>query len=74
MDKTLQNDIQVFTKASLQDKGGHYPFTKEYILRGKIVPQEILNSIKEANIKSCSLILEISHRERYPFESRVLQT
>lgn len=69
----FKNDIQVIhLKQSLQDKGGHYPFTKEYNLRGKIVPQEILNSIKEANIKSCSLILEISHRERYPFESRVL--
>ncbi|HOK08947.1 MAG TPA: TIM barrel protein [Candidatus Hydrogenedens sp.] len=59
-------------KQSLQDKGGHYPFTDEYNVNGKIFPEKIISTIKKAGINSISLILEISHRERYPFEQRVL--
>lgn len=62
----------IHLKQSLQDKGGHYPFTSEYNSRGKIVPAEILQTIHESGIDNCYLILEISHRERYPFENRVL--
>ncbi len=66
-------DIKVIhLKQSLQDKGGHYPFTKEYNDYGKVVPEKLLRTISDSKIENCYLILEISHRERYPFENRVL--
>lgn len=71
--KHFNKDIKVIhLKQSLQDKGGHYPFTQEYNNCGKIVPREILQTINESKIESCYLILEISHRERNPFEKKVI--
>lgn len=71
--KYFGKDIKVIhLKQSLQDKGGHYPFTQEYNCRGKIIPKELIQTICESGIIDCYLILEISHRERYPFENRVL--
>ncbi len=62
----------IHLKQSLQDKGGHYPFTQEYNSRGKIIPKKILQTIHDSGIEDCYLILEISHRERNPFEKKVL--
>jgi len=62
----------VHIKQSLEDKGGHYPFTAEHNARGKIVPSEVLASLREAGTESCTLLLEISHRERWPSDYRVV--
>ncbi len=71
--KCFGKEIKVIhLKQSLQDKGGHYPFTEEYNKHGKIVPKEILDTVYKSGIEDCYLILEISHRERYPYEGRVL--
>lgn len=71
--KYFGKEIKVIhLKQSLQEKGGHYPFTNEYNSRGKIIPEELLQTILESKIEDCYLILEISHRERHPFEKRVL--
>lgn len=59
-------------KQSLPDKGGHYPFTSEYNAQGKIVPGEILATIRGAGVEKCTLLLEISHRERWPAEHTVV--
>lgn len=68
------NQIRVIhLKQSLQDKGGHYPFTEEYNRKGKIHPTQILDAIQQSNIETCSLILEISHRERNPYDQQVIQ-
>lgn len=62
----------IHIKQSLRDKGGHYPFVAEYNARGKIVPGEILATLHEAGAESCTLLLEISHRERMPMDTRVV--
>lgn len=62
----------IHIKQSLRDKGGHYPFTREYNERGKIVPEEILATMHRAGVGKCTLLLEISHRERWPFDYNVV--
>jgi len=62
----------IHIKQSLRDKGGHYPFTREYNERGKIVPEEILATMRAAGVEQCTLLLEISHRERWPFDYNVV--
>lgn len=62
----------IHIKQSLRDKGGHYPFTAEYNARGKIIPHEILNTMREAGVSECTLLLEISHRERWPSDYTVV--
>ncbi len=62
----------IHIKQSLRDKGGHYPFTAEYNARGKIIPEEILNTMREAGVEKCTLLLEISHRERWPSDYTVV--
>jgi len=62
----------IHIKQSLRDKGGHYPFTAEYNARGKIIPEEILSTMKQAGVETCTLLLEISHRERWPSDYTVV--
>ncbi len=62
----------IHIKQSLRDKGGHYPFTPEYNERGKIIPEEILGTMEDAGIERCTLLLEISHRERWPADYSVV--
>lgn len=72
--RVFRNDIRVVhLKQSLPDKGGHYPFTKEYNDKGNIKPEKILSVIKDSNYSELSLVLEISHRERNPFDKMVIQ-
>ena len=62
----------IHIKQSLRDKGGHYPFTPEYNAQGKIVPEEILHTMRASGIETCTLLLEISHRERWPYDYAVV--
>ncbi len=62
----------IHIKQSLRDKGGHYPFTAKYNEQGKIVPEEILATMRDAGIEECTLLLEISHRERWPADYTVV--
>ncbi|MCC6154884.1 MAG: sugar phosphate isomerase/epimerase [Candidatus Hydrogenedentes bacterium] len=62
----------IHIKQSLRDKGGHYPFTAKYNEQGKIVPEEILATMRESGIENCTLLLEISHRERWPSDYTVV--
>lgn len=62
----------IHIKQSLREKGGHYPFTAAYNAQGKIIPEEILASLREAGVEKCALLLEISHRERWPYDYRVV--
>lgn len=62
----------IHIKQSLRDKGGHYPFTAQYNQDGKIIPDEILATLREAGVKTCTLLLEVSHRERWPTDYTVV--
>jgi len=63
----------IHIKQKKKKKGGHYPFTKQYNASGKIIPSEILATMREAGIEDCTLLLEISHRERWPSDYTVVE-
>lgn len=63
----------IHIKQSLRDKGGHYPFTAAHNAQGKIVPGEIVATLAAAGVDACTLLLEISHRERWPADYTVVQ-
>lgn len=63
----------IHIKQSLRDKGGHYPFTAAYNAQGKIIPEEIIATLEQAGVEEATLLLEISHRERWPADYTVVQ-
>ncbi|MGQ9632456.1 MAG: sugar phosphate isomerase/epimerase family protein [bacterium] len=63
----------IHIKQSSQDKGGHWPFTEEHNRVGAISPPKVISAIEESGARDVVLAFEISHRERYPTEYRVLE-
>jgi D-erythrulose 1-phosphate 3-epimerase len=62
----------IHIKQSLKDKGGHYPFTENYNSKGKIIPEKVIEALENSGCDESLLLLELSFREREPFESRIL--
>ncbi|MCD4830512.1 MAG: sugar phosphate isomerase/epimerase [Anaerohalosphaeraceae bacterium] len=71
--KAFAPDIAVIhLKQTCEDKGGHWPFTNEYNKKGKVTPKKLVNAIEESGVSDVTLLLELSFKEREPFESRVV--
>ena len=62
----------IHLKQTLLDKGGHWPFIKEKNQHGKITPERLLSALEQAGVEEVTLLLELSFREREPYESRVI--
>jgi len=62
----------IHLKQSKRDKGGHWAFTPEHNADGKITGEQVLAALEESGAEEAMLVLELSHREREPAESRVL--
>jgi len=62
----------VHLKQSLQDKGGHWPFVDEYNREGKIRPELVIRALERSGAREVTLALEITHRERLPYDERVV--
>jgi hypothetical protein len=62
----------IHLKQSSVNKGGHWPFTPERNAEGRIQPEKVLRAINGSGAKQTLLLLELSFREREPFESRVV--
>jgi hypothetical protein len=73
LDNFVDESPVIHLKQSLNDKGGHWPFTKEYNEKGKIIPQKVIDILKSHNIEDVDLILELSFRERQPIDSMVVE-
>ncbi len=63
----------IHLKQSLNDKGGHWPFTSENNAKGKITAQKVIEALRQGGNEESLLLLEFSFREREPFDSRVLE-
>ena len=59
----------VHIKQSRHNKGGHWPFTAEHNADGKIQPEKVLSALRESGNDDVTLLLELSFREREPFDS-----
>lgn len=71
IEKFAKESSMIHLKQSHREKGGHWPFTKEHNDIGKIDKFEIKASLKSSKTKEIDLILELSFRERQPFDSIV---
>jgi sugar phosphate isomerase/epimerase len=61
---------QIHLKQSNGNKGGHWPFTKEYNATGRIKPSQVLDVLRKVSQEDTELILELSFRERQPMDSQ----
>lgn len=59
-------------KQTFENKGGHWPFVSEYNKKGKIRPEALFTVLKDSRVSEIDLILELSFKEREPFESKVV--
>lgn len=62
----------IHLKQSLQDKSSHYPFTEEYNRIGKVHPEPVIKALECSGAREVTLTLEISHRERRPYDEQVI--
>jgi len=63
----------IHLKQSRTDAGGHYPFTAEHNAVGKIQADRVLQTLLDAGCTDNTLVLELSHRERWPADYRVIE-
>lgn len=61
----------IHIKQSLNDKSRHCPFSRKYNEKGIITPEKVIEALEKSGAEEVTLLLEISHRERYPEEPAV---
>jgi len=64
---------QIHLKQSSADKRSHWPFTAEHNERGRIRPDKVVGTLREAGYGETELILELSFREREPTDGTVIE-
>lgn len=62
----------IHIKQSTMNKGGHWPFTKQYNENGRITPEKLLAAIKAGGGTQNELCLELAFREREPTDRHVI--
>jgi D-erythrulose 1-phosphate 3-epimerase len=63
----------IHIKQSSMNKGGHWPFTKQYNAEGRITPEKLLASVAAGGGKNNELCLELAFREREPSDRSVVK-
>jgi sugar phosphate isomerase/epimerase len=63
----------IHVKQTSANKHGHWPFAPPYNEAGRITPERLLTALEGAGVEKVTLLLELSFREREPYESRVVQ-
>ena len=64
----------IHIKQSSANKGGHWPFTAEHNLGGKIVPEKLIAAIRAGGGDDNELCMEFAYREREPADRSVIAT
>jgi D-erythrulose 1-phosphate 3-epimerase len=54
-------------------KSNHWPFTKEYNEHGIIQPEKVIAALDKSGCKNALLIFEISHREHFDTDFRIIE-
>tara|TARA_A100001011_G_C14223009_1_gene805302 strand:+ start:75 stop:971 length:897 start_codon:yes stop_codon:yes gene_type:complete len=68
-----KNSPVIHMKQRTKNVHGHKPFTKEFNKVGLIHPKKIVDELKKLNVKEIYIYLELSFREREPYDSNVLK-
>lgn len=64
----------IHVKQSSANKGGHWPFTPEHNANGHINPARLLEAIKSGGGTDNEICLELSFREREPYDSSAVKS
>lgn len=62
----------IHIKQSTMNKGGHWPFTKQYNENGRITPEKLLEAVEAGGGVDNELCLELAFREREPTDRSVV--
>jgi sugar phosphate isomerase/epimerase len=62
----------IHLKQTSANKHGHWPFAPEYNENGRITPEKLLTALADAGVQQVTLLLELSFRERQPYEDRLI--
>jgi sugar phosphate isomerase/epimerase len=62
----------IHLKQTSANKHGHWPFAPEYNENGRITPEKLLTALTDAGTQKVTLLLELSFRERQPYEDRLI--
>jgi len=73
LNEFAKDSPMIHLKQSSTNKGGHWPFTAENNLHGRITPEKVISTLKYQGIKKVDLLLELSFREREPVDSSVIE-
>jgi sugar phosphate isomerase/epimerase len=63
----------IHIKQSSANKSGHWPFTAQYNRDGRIIPEKLCRTIREAGGGDNELCMEFAFREREPADRNVVQ-
>lgn len=63
----------IHVKQSSMNKGGHWPFIAEHNKDGRIQPEKLIRTVREAGGTDNEICMELSFREREPTDSRVVE-
>lgn len=63
----------IHVKQSSMNKGGHWPFTAEHNRDGRIQPEKLIRTVRDAGGTDNEICMELSFREREPTDSRVVE-
>ena len=63
----------IHLKQSMKNKSNHFPFTRKNNKLGNIQPKKILKILNECNISNMDLILELSFKERDPYDKNSIK-
>jgi sugar phosphate isomerase/epimerase len=74
LEKFARQSPIIHLKQSSENKGGHWPFTPEYNQIGRIKPDLVLEALRKGGCESTEFILELSFKEREPFDSIVQES
>ncbi len=70
--KIGKNSPVIHMKQRTINVHGHKPFTKEYNREGLIYPEKIIEELRKLSIEEVYIYLELSFREREPYDSNVI--
>ncbi len=63
----------IHIKQSSANKGGHWPFTAEHNLNGRIVPEKLIETVRQGGGGDNELCMEFAFREREPADRNVVR-
>lgn len=73
LEEFAKDSPMIHLKQSSSNKGGHWPFTAENNINGRIIPEKVISTLKSQGVEKVDLLLELSFREREPVDSSVIE-